>query len=100
MTYLGRKVESQVAVVRETIFDKQGHFAGEGELDFVGQPAGLAEVCEILQGEGERHRLGQVNRNILFWFIYVVGVPEVDGSRADVTLASELDAFFGALNSN
>lgn len=80
MAYLGGEVESQIAVVLHAILDKQGHLAGQAELDGVGQAASLAEVLEVLQGEGERHGFGQVNRNVLLRLLYVADLPELNGS--------------------
>ena len=48
-TNLGREVEPQVAVVRQTVLNKQRNLAGQAQLDVVGQPAGLAEVDEVLE---------------------------------------------------
>jgi hypothetical protein len=65
MTDLGRKVEPQVAVLRQGVLDKQGHLAGQAELDAVGQAAGLAEVDEVLQREGEGDGLAEVDGDVL-----------------------------------
>jgi hypothetical protein len=80
MAYLRSEVEPQIAVVLYAILDKQGHLAGQAELDGVGQAACLAEVLEILQGEGERYGLGQVDRNVVLRLIYAVDLPELNRS--------------------
>lgn len=94
MVYLGREVEPQVAVVFESILDKQGHLAGQAKLDRVGQPASLAEVCEVLEREGEGNRLGHVNRDLFIRLVDAVVLPEVNGPGANVARAGELDSVF------
>jgi hypothetical protein len=98
IAYLGGEVEPQIAVVLYTVLDEQGNFAGQAKLHRVGQTTGLAEVCEVLQGEGERHRLGQVDLNVLAGLVYAAVLPELDRAGSDVTLAGELDTLFCALN--
>jgi hypothetical protein len=98
--YLGREVESQVAVVHQAVLDKQRDLAGQAELDRVGQTAGLAEVCEVLEREGEGDGLCEVDLDRVFGLLHVAALPELDGPRANVTLARELDSFFCALNRN
>jgi hypothetical protein len=98
MTYLGREVEPQVAVVRQTVLDEQGNFAGQAQLDGVGQTAGLAEVCEVLQGEGKGDGLGEVDLDGVLGLVYSAVLPELDRSRANVTLAGELDTLLCALD--
>jgi hypothetical protein len=98
IAYLGSEVEPQIAVVLYTVLDEQGNFAGQAKLDRVGQATGLAEVCEVLQGEGKRDRLGQVDLDVLAGLVYAAVLPELNGAGSDITLAGELDALFCALN--
>jgi hypothetical protein len=55
--YLGGQVESKVAVVGERVLDHERHVGRQTELDSAGETAGLAEVDQVLQGEGERDGL-------------------------------------------
>lgn len=98
MTDLGRKVEPQVAVLRQGVLNKQGHLAGQAELDAVGQAAGLAEVDEVLQREGEGDGLAEVDGDVLAGLFDVGVLSQLDGAGADVTLAAELDTLLCALN--
>jgi hypothetical protein len=43
-TYLWREIEAQIAVVCETILDKQRHLVAQTELDLLAETTGLAEV--------------------------------------------------------
>jgi hypothetical protein len=96
--YLRREVEPQIAVVLHTVLDKQWHLAGQTEFDGVRQSTRLAEVREILQRKGEGHGLGQVNLDVLAGLVHTAMLPELNGAGANVTLASELDAFLRAFN--
>jgi hypothetical protein len=96
--YLGREVEPQIAVVLQAILDKQGNLARKAQLDGVGQTASLAEVDQVLEGEGEGDGLSEVNLNVLALLVYVGVLSELNGPGADVTLAAELDTLLGALN--
>jgi hypothetical protein len=80
LAYLRGEVEPQIAVVLHAVLDKEGHLAGQAELDGVGQAASLAEVLEVLQGEGERHRFSQVDRNVLLRLLYIGILPKLNGS--------------------
>jgi hypothetical protein len=79
-SYLGREVESQVAVVHQAVLDKQRDLAGQAELDRVGQTAGLAEVCEVLEREGEGDGLSEIDLDGVFGLLHVAALPELDGT--------------------
>jgi hypothetical protein len=98
VTDLGCEVEPQVAVLRQGVLDKQGHLAGQAELNAVGEAAGLAEVDEVLQREGEGDGLAEVNGNVLAGLFDVGVLSQLDGAGADVTLAAELDTLLCALD--
>lgn len=98
MTYLGREIEPQVAVVCKAVLDEERNLAGQAQLDGVGQTAGLAKVCEVLQGEGEGDRLSKVDLDGVLGLVDGAVLPELDGSGADVTLAGELDALLCAFD--
>lgn len=98
MTHLGREVEPQVAVVRQSVLDEQRNLARQAQLDRLRQPAGLAEVDEILQGEGKGDGLAEVDLDVLTGLVDVGVLPQLDGPRANVALAAELDALLCALN--
>lgn len=100
MTYLWGKVEPQIAVVRQSVLDEQGHLARQAELDSFGQAACLAEVGKVLQGESQGHGLGEVDLDVFAGLVHTAVLPELDRARANVTLTRELDAVLCALNSN
>lgn len=58
---------------------------------------GLAKVDEVLEGEGERNRLGQLDVNVLFRLVNVGVAAEGDGSIADVAGAGELDSVLAGI---
>jgi hypothetical protein len=76
--YLGGEVESQIAVVLYSILDKQRNLAGQAELDRIRQPARLAEVCEILEGEGKGDGLSQVNLDIFAGLVNAAMLPKLN----------------------
>jgi hypothetical protein len=76
--YLGGEVESQIAVVLYSILDKQRNLAGQAELDRIRQPARLAEVCEILEGEGQGDGLSQVNLDIFAGLVNAAMLPKLN----------------------
>lgn len=105
-TDLGSEEESQVttgstaAASRKTIFNLQRDFLGKAELDLAGQGSGLAEIDEVLEGEGQSDWLGELNRHV-FGGIFDVGVlANGHGAVANVTLAGEFDAFLCGLDDN
>lgn len=77
-THLGREVEPQIAVARKAVLDEQRDLAGQAELDIVGQPAGLAEVDKVLQGEGEGDGFAKVNLDVLARLLNVGVLPQLD----------------------
>lgn len=64
-TYLRSEVEPQVAVVGKTVLDKQRDLVAEAEFDVVAQTRSLAEVDQVLKGEGESDWLAQVDLDVL-----------------------------------
>ena len=48
---LWRKIKSQVAVSRKRVFDEEGHFLREAELDLRRKTACFAEVDEVFEGK-------------------------------------------------
>jgi hypothetical protein len=98
VTYLGGEVEPQIAVVLDTVLNKQGDFARQAKLDRVGQPARLAEVRQVLQGERKGDGFGQVDFDILAGLVYAAVLPQLDGAGANVTLAGKFDTLLCALD--
>jgi len=45
--YLGSQIETQIAIVLETVLNQKRHFVGEADLDLSREPGCLAEVDEI-----------------------------------------------------
>jgi hypothetical protein len=78
--YLGREVESQVAVVHQAVLHKQRDLAGQAELDRVRQAAGLAEVGEVFEREGEGDGLCEIDLDGVFGLLHVAALPELDGA--------------------
>ena len=98
MAYLGCKIETQVAVLRQLVLDKKRYLVREGQFDTFAQSARLAEVDQILKREGQRNRLGKMYLHVLFRVLDVGRGSKLHGSRADVALAAKFDAVFCALN--
>ena len=96
--YLWREIESQVAVARERILNKQGHLSGKAQLDLLGKSCGLAKVDKVLERESQRHRLRQLNLHIQIRLLHVGVAAQRHGAIANVTIARELDAVLGRLD--
>jgi hypothetical protein len=96
--YLGRKVESQVAVVLQAILDQKRDLIGEAQFDLAGQTTRLAEVDQVLQREGEGYGLGQVNLDVEVRLLNIRMTPQLDGARTDLTRALEADALLCAFD--
>lgn len=95
MAYLGREVESQVAavlVVAQQVLYQQGHLAGERDSNPVGKRLGLAEVDQVLEGEGKSDGLGQLDVDILAWLLDIAMRSKCHGTVANITVCRELDA--------
>jgi hypothetical protein len=82
----------------QTIFDQQRDLVGQAKLDLIGQTAGFAEIDKVFERECEGDGLCQVDIDVVFGLINIGVAAQVDHTRADITLALELDAVFRALD--
>lgn len=98
--YLWREVEAEVAVAGQGVLDQQGHLVRQANLDRVGQPRSLAEVDEVLEREGQRNGLAELDLNGLLRLLDVGMLAERDRAVANVALGRELDAVLGRLDCN
>lgn len=84
----------------EIVLNKQRNLLRQAELDLGRQVRGLAEVDEVLEGEGKGDGLGERKRNVLVGLVHVGMLADGDGAVPDVTLARELDSFLRSLDGN
>lgn len=92
VTYLWREVEAQITAASQNVLDKQGHLVGEADPDRGRQSRGLAEVDEVLEGEGEGDGLAKLDLDRLVGLLHARMLPQRDRPVANVALAGELDA--------
>lgn len=100
VTYLGSKEESQVAASIQGILDQKGNLLREAETDVAGQGLGLAEVDEVLDGEGKSNRLREGDRHVVLWLVDIGALADGDGAVSDLTLAREFDSVLAGLDVN
>lgn len=98
MTDLGCEVEPQIAVVGKTVLNEQRDLVAEAKLHAVAQSSGLAEVDQVLEGEGECDRLAEVDLDVLLVVLNVGVLAQMDRAITDVTCACELNTLLGALD--
>lgn len=99
-TYLGGEVEAEVTASREVVLNQQRNLVGEADLDLGGESGGLAEVDEVLEGEGQGDGLGELNVDVELGLVHVGVAAEGDGTITDITVGGELDTVLGGLNAN
>jgi hypothetical protein len=95
--YLRSKVEAQVTTA-ETILDEEWNLLGEVQHHRGGQVGGLAEIDEVLEGEGQGDGFGEGDGNVLVGLVDVGVLADSNGTVTDVTLAGELDTLLAGLN--
>lgn len=98
LPYLRGQVEPQIAAASQVVLHKQRDLVAKADLDLVGEGRGLAEVDKILEREGQRHGLAQLNLDVLLGLLDVGVAAQRDGPVADVALAREFDAVLARLN--
>lgn len=98
--YLWREIEPQVAAAGDVVLHQQRNLVGKADLDGVGEGRGLAEVDEVLEGEGQGDGLGELNVDVLLGLVDVGVAPERDGAVADVSRARELDTVLAGVDRN
>lgn len=96
--HLWREVESQVAVVAETVLNKKWDLVAEAELDRPTKTRSLAEVQEVLERKGEGDGLGEVDFDVLVWLVDVGVRAKRDGAVANVASALEADTVLCTLD--
>ena len=62
---LWSEVEPQIAVVGESVLDKEWYFVAQAELNLRTETAGLAEVDQVLERECEGDGFTQVDLHVL-----------------------------------
>jgi hypothetical protein len=97
LTYLGGEVEAQVTTAKR-ILNQERNLLGQVQPYGAGQVGGLAEVDEVLEGEGQGDGLGEVNGNVLLGLLDVGVLADGNGAVTDVTRAGELDTFLAGLD--
>lgn len=98
--YLRGEVETEVAVACEGVLDQKGHLVRQTELDCARQCRRLAKVHKVLEREGQRNGLTELDLNSLVRFLDVRVLAQRDRAVADVALGRELDAILGRLDSD
>jgi hypothetical protein len=77
-TYLWCEVESEVAVIRQLVLDKQRHLVAQAESHTVTETSSLAEVDEVLEREGKSDRLRERDVHTLGFVLHVGVLAEGD----------------------
>ncbi len=80
------------------ILNKQRHLLGQVQPYGGGQVRGLAEVDEVLEGEGQGDGLGEINANVLLGLLDIGVLANGDGAVTNVTGAGELDTLLAGLD--
>lgn len=80
------------------ILNQERHFLGQVQPYRAGQVGGLAEVDEVLEGEGQGNGLGEVNGNVLLGLLDIGVLADGNGAVTNVTRAGELDTFLAGLD--
>lgn len=97
-THLRGQVEAQVAGALHSILDQERHLVGQADLDLFRQRRGLAEVDQVLEGEGQGHGLAQLNLDVLLRLVDVLMAAQSHRAVANVTCAGELDTVLARLD--
>lgn len=84
----------------QTVLYQQRHLLGQVQRYRAGQVGGLAEVDEVLEGEGQSDGFGEGNGDVLVGLVDVGVLADGDGTVANVTRAGELDTFLASLDNN
>lgn len=80
------------------ILNKQRHLLGQVQPYGGGQVGGLAEVDEVLEGEGQGNGLGEVNANVLIRLFDIGVLADSNGAVTNVTRAGELNTLLAGLD--
>lgn len=80
------------------ILNKQRHLLGQVQPYEGGQVGGLAEVDEVLEGEGQGDGFGEVNANVLLGLLDIGVLANGDRAVTNVTGAGELDTLLAGLD--
>ena len=89
-----------MTVTRQPILHQQRHLVRQAQLDRIRQPARLAEVDQVFEREGQRHRLAELDADVQLRLVDVGVAPQRDRPAADVSLAGKLDALLRGLDRN
>ncbi|RJE16887.1 hypothetical protein PHISCL_10776, partial [Aspergillus sclerotialis] len=80
----------------EIVLNKQRNLLRQTELDLGRQVRGLAEVDEVLEGEGKGDGLGERKRNVLVGLVHVGMLADGDGAVPDIAWHENLTPSFVA----
>lgn len=84
----------------QIIINQKRYLLRETQPDLGRQTRRFAEVDQVFQRECERDRFREVDGYVLFGLVDVGVLSEGHRSAADVSLARELDAFFGGFDND
>lgn len=84
----------------EAVLNQQWHLLRQVQHYRVGQIGGLAEVGEVLEGEGQSDGFREGDGDVLVGLLDVGVLADGDGTVANVTRAGELDTFLACLDNN
>lgn len=98
--YLRSKVESEITASSQLVFDQEGNLVGEAEFDGFRETSSLAEVDEVLEGESQGDRLGELDFDIQIWLLDVVVRSQSNSTVTNITSTGELDTILGGLDGN
>ena len=76
-----------MTIAGELILNQQRHFLRQTQPHFGRQTACFAKVDEILEGEGKRHWLGEINGDIVVRLLDVGVLSQRDCTASDIALA-------------
>jgi hypothetical protein len=96
--HLWCQIESQVTATGQTVFNQKGNLIRQAKLNGAGKSTGLAEVDEVLEGEGKRDRFGELDIDVQLWLLDVGVAAEGNGSVTNIAVARELDTILGGLD--
>ena len=79
---------------------KQRHLLRQAQLHLTSKATSLAEVDEVLEGEGKGNGLAEGDVDIIVWLLSVGVRTNGDAATANVALAREADAIFGGFDTD
>lgn len=99
-TYLRCKVEPQPARALYSVLDQQRNLVGQANLDLWWQCGSLAEVDQVLEGEGQGHGLAELDLNVQLGLLDVLVAAEGNSAVTNIACACKLDTVLACINGN